>query len=385
MNGTAQLRENFRQRFGTEPRVFRAPGRVNLIGEHTDYNDGFVMPAALGFECRVAAAARADRKLVIHSENFSETCSVDLLPGEPPRAGNWCDYPVGVAVMLGRAGFNVPGANLLIRSDVPLGAGLSSSAAIEVATACALLGIAGQSADRRPLAQICQRAEHEYPGVRCGIMDPFIALHGLAGHALLLDCRSLDFERLPLPAEVSIVICNTLVRHELASGEYNRRRADCEEAVRLLAARVPGMRALRDVTPEQLEAHPSLLPERVARRARHVVTENARAQHAAAALRAGDIARFGRLMFESHASLRDDYEVSCRELDVMVQAAAAQPGVYGARMTGGGFGGCTVNLVESRRAAEFTEAASGAYLQATGIRPEIYACYTADAAGEIAA
>jgi galactokinase len=379
----AGLRERFRARFGTEPRIFRAPGRTNLIGEHTDYNDGFVMPAALEYCCWIAAGRRADRRLALHSENLEATSEVDLSSSSLEPAGAWSDYATGVAVMLARAGFEPCGADLLIHSDVPTGAGLSSSAAFEVATACALVDLSGISVDRKRLAQLCQQAENEFVGVRCGVMDQFTSLHGQAGHALLLDCRSLEFEQVPLPPGVALVLCNTGVNHKLAGGEYNRRRADCEDAVRGLAAVLPGIRALRDVSPEQLEQHKARLPEKTYRRARHVVLENMRVIQAAQALRQGDLERFGTLMQESHASLRDLYEVSCPELDMMVELAHRQRGVYGARMTGGGFGGCTVNLVEARYVEGFRREIARAYEEATRIRPEIYECAPGDAAGAV--
>ena len=281
---------------------------------------------------------------------------------------------------LQRAGFHLQGTNLLIHGEVPIGAGLSSSAAIEVATAYALLSVSGCSIDRVQVARLCQEAENEFVGARCGVMDQFVSLHGRAGHALILDCRSLDYELLSIPDFVCLVICNTMVKHELASSEYNRRRAECEEAVRRLSEAVPGIRALRDLNPEQLERHRALLPETIWRRAQHVVSENARTLEAAAALRAGDLEEFGKRMAQSHHSLRDVYEVSCPELDLMVQLASGQKGTYGARMTGGGFGGCTINLVDKRHAEKFQQQVAKAYENATGLKPQIYVCSAADGA-----
>jgi galactokinase len=382
--GPAQeLRARFRARFGAEARVFRAPGRINLIGEHTDYNDGFVMPAAIGFYCWIAVAPRDDRRLVVHSEDFSETFEADLAGGPPPPSRKWSDYPVGVAVTLERAGLGVRGANLLIRGEVPIGAGLSSSAAVEVATAQALLGLLGRDVDRARLARLCQQAENEYVGARCGIMDQFVSLHARDGRALMLDCRSLDYELLPIPEAAQLVVCNTMVKHELASNGYNQRRAECEEAVARLSRELPGVSALRDVSPEQLARHRAALPETVYRRALHVVSENARVSEAAAALRSGDLTRFGRLMAESHASLRDLYEVSCAELDLMVELARGRDGVHGARMTGGGFGGSTVNLVDARRAEDVRQDLAAAYEKATGIVPQIHVCAPSEGAGPV--
>jgi galactokinase len=356
---------------------FRAPGRVNLNGEHTDYNDGFVMPVAIDRWTTVRAEARGDRHLTASSAGYSNRTDVDLdVPGDRPT-GSWGDYVRGVAAVLERRGHVLAGANLTIASDVPAGAGLSSSAALEVSTGYALLSLAGHSIDLTELALACQQAEHEYAGMRCGIMDQFVVCHGRAGHAMLLDTRSLHADWLPLPADVAIVVCNTMTRHSLATDGYNERRADCEAGVRALAVRLPRIRALRDVSYADLEANRDVLDERVYRRCRHVVTENARTLSAADALRDGDLARFGVLMGASHASLRDDYDVSIMELDAMVEAAI-ECGAIGARMTGGGFGGCTVNLVREAAAARFARDVARGYEARTGRVPEIYTCRTSN-------
>jgi galactokinase len=385
MTRLSNIAERFRSRFDGASRVYRAPGRVNLIGEHTDYNDGFAMPAAIEFYCWVAIGPRQDRKLSVYSEEFSASAEVDFDSGSIVPTKSWSDYPIGVALELEKAGFPVRGANLFIESEVPMGAGLSSSAAIEVATALAIAEHSGASPDRLQLARLCRRAENEFVGARVGIMDQFVSLHGQKDHALLLDCRSLTFESLAIPDSVKLVISNTMVKHELASSEYNRRRADCEEAVRRLATVLPGIRALRDVTLEQLEKHRGLLSEVIYKRALHIVTENARVLDSAQALRAGDIERFGKRMAESHRSLRDLYEVSCRELDLMVDLAYQQKGVFGARMTGGGFGGATINLVNARHAGEFKEKLAKAYQKETGLVPQIYICKPAEGASAVAA
>jgi galactokinase len=385
MTRMSNIAERFRSRFDGVSRVFRAPGRVNLIGEHTDYNDGFAMPAAIEFYCWVAIGPRQDRKLSVYSEEFSASAEVDLDSGSIVPTKSWSDYPIGVALELEKAGFPVRGANLFIESEVPMGAGLSSSAAIEVATALGIAEHSGASPDRLQLARLCRRAENEFVGARVGIMDQFVSLHGQKDHALLLDCRSLTFESLAIPDSVKLVISNTMVKHELASSEYNRRRADCEEAVRRLATVLPGIRALRDVRLEQLEKHRGLLSEVIYKRALHIVTENARVLDSAQALRAGDIERFGKRMAESHRSLRDLYEVSCRELDLMVDLAYQQKGVFGARMTGGGFGGATINLVNARHAGEFKEKLAKAYQKETGLVPQIYICKPAEGASAVAA
>ena len=272
MNSWEELPEKFISRYGRPARVFRAPGRVNLIGEHTDYNDGFVMPAAIDFNTWVAVAPRDDRKLVMYSENVSEGAEFDLdAPSLQPRR-HWSDYVFGVAVMLEQEGHRLRGADLLIFGNVPLGAGLSSSASIEVATGLALLNNSGLAVDPVALAKLCQRAENEFVGMRCGIMDQFISCCGHAGRALWLDCRSLDYRLLPLPRDVNLVICNTMVKHELASGEYNKRRAECEAGVSQLTRELPDVRALRDVTLADLERYGRDWPEVVFRRCRHVVS-----------------------------------------------------------------------------------------------------------------
>ena len=381
----AKLQSGFRQRYGAEARVFRAPGRVNLIGEHTDYNDGFVMPAAIEPNVWVAIAPRDDRQLVVHSENFSESAEIGLNDRDPRAKNRWIDYVQGVALMLERTCHSLRGANLLIRGEVSIGSGLSSSAAIEVATGFALLENSGWPVDRVELAKLCRRAENQFVGARVGIMDPFISCNGQAGHALMLDCRSLDYRFLPIPADVRLVICNTMVKHDLASGEYNTRRAECEEGVRRLSRALPHVRALRDVRVEDLDRYRSDLPKTIYQRCRHVVTENARVCDAAAALEKADLATFGRLMAESHISLKNDYEVSCLELDLMVELAGKIGGVYGSRMTGGGFGGSTVNLVEKRVVADFLERVANAYEKATGLSPQIIVSAAAEGAGEVRA
>jgi galactokinase len=383
--GTARdLAQRFLARWSRTPRIFRAPGRVNLIGEHTDYNDGFVMPAAIRFSTWAAASPRSDNTVTVHSENFSETAEfrLDDLPAKSRK--NWSDYAAGVLSALQRAGHRLRGADLLIQGEVPIGSGLSSSAAFETVVAFAMVSLAGsRKPDRTELALLCQQAEREFAGVQVGIMDQFVSGHAKAGHALLLDCRSLDCELLPLPAEPSVVICNTMVHHELAGSAYNQRRTECEAGVARLARRFEGIKALRDVTPDQLEQVREDLSPVVYRRCRHVVTENARVLDAARALIDADFEHFGALMYESHRSLRDDYEVSCKELDVMVDIARALPGVYGGRMTGGGFGGCTVNLIRNEFVNMFRAEIAARYKLATGRQPAIYITDAAEGAEEV--
>jgi galactokinase len=280
-------------------------------------------------------------------------------------------------------GHKLHGASLMVESDVPLGSGLSSSAALEVSTALAIASVSGITLDPLTVAKLSQRAEHEYAGTHCGIMDQFIAAFGRAEHALMLDCRSLAYELLPLAPDVRLVVCNTMVKHELAGGEYNKRRADCEAGVKALQKHLPSITALRDVTIEELERYKDELPERVYRRCRHVVTEDQRVMDSAVALKAGDLSRFGELMYASHNSLRDDYEVTCDELVLMVNLASKIDGVYGARMTGGGFGGCTVNLVKADAAEYFQKTIASEYEAKTGKKPAVYICSAADGAGPV--
>jgi galactokinase len=376
----AELRGHFQELFGSPPALFRAPGRVNLLGEHTDYNDGFVLPSALALSTRVAIAARKDRRLVVRSEGFPEQFEFDV-DGLPSRAlGVWCDYVLGVAVMLREVGHSIPGASLLLQGEVPIGAGLSSSAAIAVASALALMSLKAVRLSLPEVAKLCQRAENRFIGARVGIMDPFVSCLGKRGHALLLDCRSLEFRLVPVPESVRLVISNTMVKHDHASGAYNRRREECDAGVSLLQKWYPEVRALRDVTLEQLERHRASIPATVYRRCRHVVGENQRVLEGAKCLTEGQVNQFGDLMGQSHRSLRDLYEVSCPELDLMVEIAEFLPGFRGGRMTGGGFGGCTVNLVTSADAPKFAEQISQRYQAATGIKPDVYVCSAADGA-----
>jgi len=378
-----ELTAAFQKLYKGQPRVYRAPGRVNLIGEHTDYNEGFVMPAAINFSTFVAITKRDDQVIKIHSDVFKEEAEIDLAQDATPGRKHWSDYPLGVAIKLKEAGHNISGANLLVHGEVPLGSGLSSSAAIEVSTGLALLDISGVEIDRLELAKICQKAENEFVGARTGLMDQFIACFGKADHAVMLDCRSLESRALPLPDEVKLVVCNTMVKHELATSEYNARREQCEEGVRILSQHLPIVDSLRDVTPDDVERFRVELGKVVFKRCLHVTTENNRVLRAANALRDRDLKTFGKLMYESHQSLRDDYEVSCKELDVMVDLAKPIEGVFGARMTGGGFGGCTINLVAVDAVDEFTQTIKNGYAEATGKHPEVYVCSAADGAERV--
>jgi galactokinase len=380
------LRGAFRSLYGKNPRVFSAPGRVNLIGEHTDYNDGFVLPMAIDRRTAIAAAPRSDRMILVQSKNVGQNETLDLDRPGPKQRGTWIDYIEGTAQALLARGLALSGAELLIDSDVPSGAGLSSSAALEMSVALALSSFANPASRRLTKVELAlagQSAEHTYVGTMCGIMDQFIASLGQADHALLIDCRSLEPEAVPLSLPgVVVLICDTRVKHELASSEYNKRRAECQEGVQLLKSVLPGVRALRDVSEADFEAHQARLPELIRKRCRHVVTENARTLAAARALSANDLVEFGRLMSLSHQSLRDDYEVSCPELDLCVDVASAVPGVYGARMTGGGFGGCTVNIVADGAIAKVSSALLAEMQRRFGKTPELFTSRASDGAME---
>jgi galactokinase len=382
--GSTELMDRFKKLYAGEPVLVQAPGRVNLIGEHTDYNEGFVFPAAIEFQTKIAIGKRPDRHLAVSSENYAERVEFDLdhLPHAP--RGHWSDYVVGVVRPLERTCAPMPGANLLIDGDVPLGAGLSSSASLEVAVCKAFLEVSGKTLDGTAIARLCQQAENQFIGARCGIMDQFISVHGSKNHALRLDCRTLEYRLLPIPPDTKLVICNTMVSHSHSDGEYNDRRAECEAAARYFAQRLPGVKSLRDVTMDDFEKLGGGLSSVVRKRCRHVLTENMRVLQAAEALQAGDLNLFGRLMASSHASLRDDFNVSSAELDLMVELAVHRPGVYGSRMTGGGFGGCTINLVQENNVDEFKDAVSTGYKQQTGRQPEIYVSSAAGGAGRLA-
>jgi galactokinase len=368
------------------PRLFRAPGRVNLIGEHTDYNDGFVLPMAINRETIVAARRRDDRRVRVRSVNINEAAEFDLDTKFNRANGRrlWLNYIEGVARILEERGARLTGADFLIQSDVPEGAGLSSSAALEVSTGLAMLSISNTEVDRVKLALAGQAAEHEYVGAKVGIMDQYIAALAEKQHALLIDCRSLEATTVPVDTStVSFVICNSRVKHELASSAYNQRRAECERGVELLKNKLPEIRALRDVNASEFEKHEDCLPEIIRRRCRHVITENARTLAAANAFRQSDLQRAGQLMYESHASLDHDYEVSCPELNRLVEIARRVEGVLGARMTGGGFGGCTVNLVENESLDAFREAVTREYYEATDRAPAIYVSEACGGAEEV--
>jgi len=379
----AALVSEFCQRFGPSPgpRIARGPGRVNLIGEHTDYNGGFVLPIAIDRDVAIAFRANGTDRVRLYSMDFEQDAewSLTALAFDPDR--RWTNYVRGVAQCMQEASLATEGFDGVVQGNVPIGSGLSSSAAFEVAAAQTFLDLSGQQLDPRDMALLCQRAENTFVGVNCGIMDQFISVFGQAGHAVLIDCRSLEHQLVPVgDGHARIVVCDTSVKRELAASAYNERRAQCEEAARVLNAAVGGVEMLRDVTPDALAAHSDKLDPVVLKRARHVVSEDERTTRGVAMLQAGNLAEFGRLMNASHDSLRDDYEVSCEELDAMVTAARAVGGVFGARMTGAGFGGCTVNLVTPDAVDEFCERVPAAYKASTGLEAKLYVCEPAQGA-----
>src|ERR1035437_7103126 len=376
--------EDFRRLYGSAEgvRVFRAPGRVNIIGEHTDYNLGFVLPMALDLATDVAVAPCGDGMLRIYSEDRREMREFDAAAIHELRpAHDWTDYPIGVAQEADRAGFSVGPSNLLIRSTVPDGSGLSSSAALEVSSALAFLG--GRPIDPLDLARLCQRAERNFVGMPCGIMDQYISVFGREHAAVEIDCRSLGRRYVSLPHGVAFVAVNTMVKHALAGSAYRDRVAECAAAVEGIRGMFPAVESLRDVSPEQFQAAEHLLSPVVARRARHVVTEDASVNRFVEAGVRGDLDAMGNLMVESHRSLQRDYEVSCQELDFLVDAALGIDGVYGSRMTGGGFGGCTVTLLRTETAASFRATIARAYEQHYGVTPRVYSCEPSEGAGEV--
>lgn len=382
-----QITNLFQEKFGQMPaHIARAPGRVNLLGEHVDYNDGFVLPAAIDRATYIAfspitsphttlLAADFDKQALFSSQTIPTKTQTDSSP-----LPEWALYPAGVMWALLKEDLSVPAMNAVYTSNVPRGSGLSSSASVEMAFIIAWQTLGGWTLPPMRRALLGQKAENQYVGVNCGIMDQFASACGVENKLLLLDCRSLEWQTIPWPENVAIVIADTAVRRKLTSGEYNKRRAACEEAVRLLQQDLPDSKALRDVSLEDFNRLSGKLPDVVSKRSRHVVEEIERTKQAPALLEAGDIQSFGSLMNECHISLRDLYEVSCPELDTMVRIAQAIEGCYGARLTGAGFGGCTVNLVARENVEPFARTLATKYESETGYHPEIYISHPSDGA-----
>ncbi len=384
MSRISELQQRFQAFAGRPGRVAFAPGRINLIGEHTDYSAGFVLPASLALGTWTVAAPRDDRSIRVLSEgqDATELLSLDVTPAAARK--HWSDYVAGVTWALQQAQCKLRGADLLIASDVPMGSGLSSSAALEVSVAHALLAMANATLSPLEVARACQRAENEFVGARCGIMDQFAATHGQPNRALMLDCADYSWQSAPLPAKHRWVIANSMVKHAIAHGEYNVRRAESEELHDYMRRRLPYRSRMAELTVAETNELMSGLPAMLGRRLRHIVGENRRVHEAFAALNAGDVTSLGKLLFASHESLRADYEVSCRELDVLVEIASGVPGVLGSRMIGGGFGGCTLTLVEEAHVANLREQLRAHYVQSTGKEPATYICEFGGAGGMVA-
>lgn len=384
------LLNTFEVKFGDRPdMVFRAPGRVNLLGEHVDYNGGPVLPAAIDRAVYLAASMIKSSEIKLVAPDLGEevTFEIDSLDGKQDVDGNplpgWALYPAGVAWALIKAGLRIEGLQAVYMSNVPIGAGLSSSAAVEMVFAIAWQAFGGWAADRMTLARLCQRAENEYVGVASGLMDQFASAHGIAGHALYFDTRSLEWHAVPLPPETVLVVADSGVRRSLTDSAYNERRAACEEAVAILRQDLPQIQSLRDISSADFDRFRHNLSTSVEMRAEHVVTEIERVHSAVIALETGDEETFGSLMYAGHTSLRDLYQVSTPELDILVEIAAQIPGCIGARLTGAGFGGCTINLVEDNRSQAFIHDLEDGYLQATGNEAQVYLCQASDGANQI--
>ena len=383
MHDPAVLRSLHLARFQAEPAVFVAPGRVNLIGEHTDYAEGFVMPVAIDFATLAGISPRTDGKIVLYSENYQEEKSFDAAALPAKASNHWSDYPLGVLAILAGEGHKIPAFSLTLWGDVPLGSGLSSSAALEVVTALAALSLIGASYPGPVLARLCQRVENEFVGANCGIMDQFISANGQENHALLLDCRDLSYKLAPIPANIALVIANTMVKHSIAGGDYPTRRRESEAACAIINSHRGNVPFLRDATLEDLEKWGSEMEPKSYLRAKHVISEDLRTVAAEKALEKGDLAEVGRLMAEAHRSYSQDFEGSCPEADAMVALAQDLPGLIGARLTGGGFGGCTINLVEKSHAQAFANELGKRYEAKFGIKPEIHICHASNGAHRI--
>ncbi len=383
-----ELMQIFNKKFndtGLKKGVFAAPGRVNIIGEHTDYNDGFVLPMAIDKEIVMIAQLRDDKEVRVYSLDYDSEVVFSLVDLEFDEDNMWANYLKGVMDEIQKMDFYLPGMNILFTGNVPKGSGLSSSAALEVVTAYTIASLNQLKIHPVEMALLCQRAENDFVGVNCGIMDQFISRLGKEGNALMIDCRSNEYELVPFISEdYRVVICNSKVERGLVDSEYNKRREECEKASSFFAEKLNHrVEALRDVTPEELEKYAEDLEDITLRRARHVVTENNRVLIAASALKNDDLKTFGKLMTESHVSLRDDYEVSCEELDTLVELALEQEGVLGARMTGAGFGGCTVNLVHKDSVDDFISNVKAGYQKKTERDTDIYVSVPAAGAREL--
>lgn len=361
--------------------VMRAPGRINLIGEYTDFNEGFVLPASVDREVLMAFAPRADKKCVLHSLNFDNVVEFDTDKIQPDKNDPWGNYPKGVVNEFKRAGAKLIGFNAVILGDVPAGGGMSSSAAVEAVTALCVKMLARSVLPASRLARLCQKAENDFAGVRCGIMDQFAVLCGKEKKAMLLDCRTLDVAQVTVPDELRFLVLNTKIKRDLASSEYNVRRFQCEESVKVLKRYFPFIKAIRDVSIHDFERVKEKLDPVHVKRVRHVVCENERAKNAATLLGKKDMDGFGALLYESHESLKNDFEVSTPELDFMVEEARGTEGIYGARLMGAGFGGCVLVAAQEEKAKEAAQKIAARYEERFHIKPDVHACAIVDGAG----
>jgi galactokinase len=378
-----QVKEKFRVRFKEEPLLFRSPGRVNIIGEHTDYNNGFVLPAAIDKAIYIGISKRNDHMISLFSEEFNESFETKVGEVTPSDKG-WPNYILGIVDQLNKRGHKITGFNLNIDGDVPIGSGLSSSAAVECATAFALNELFALNISKHDLAFIAQKAEHEFAGVRVGIMDMFASLFGKKGHVIKLDCQSLDYEYVPLQLEgYKIVLLNTNVKHSLASSEYNTRRQQCEEGVAFVKKHHPQVNSLRDVTMDMLDQYVKPKDEVVYKRCKYVVEENERLLAACEDLKSGHVEALGEKMFQTHDGLSKEYEVSCKELDFLVDAVRGNSSVLGARMMGGGFGGCTINIVKEEGIDDLIGKLSRSYKEQMSLELSAYIAQTEDGTGGI--
>jgi galactokinase len=380
-----KLRKIFNEKFrdtGLARGTFSAPGRVNLIGGHTDYNEGFVLPIAIEKKIIMLGQLRRDRLVQIFDLGYKAEAKFSLDNLSPYKKDTWVNYLMGAMDEIQKAGYLLQGVNLIFISNIPKGAGLSSSAALEVVTALTMAKLNSLEIEPAKMARLCQQAENNFVGVACGIMDQYVSCLGRKGNALLIDCRTNNYELISFEdSNYQIVICNSKIQRGLVDSEYNRRREECKAAAEFFTHRLGSkIRALRDVTIEEFKRYEEHLPETIARRARHIISENYRVQTGVQALREGNLSAFGQLMIESHRSLKNDYEVSCTELDLLVDLALKQQGVLGARMTGAGFGGCTVNLIEKNYIDAFKKSIKNEYKKITGINPDIYITLPAEGA-----
>jgi galactokinase len=380
-----KLKNSFQDIFKKAPQIYvYAPGRVNLIGEHTDYNEGYVLPAAINLQIIVLSTPRNDKIINLYSHKFKSFVSIPINSISHNKKEIWSNYEIGVAKMLIDSGYKLGGADILVGGDVPINAGLSSSAAVEVATAHTFKELFNLNISNIEIVKLCQKVENEFVGVGCGIMDQFASCLSRKNFAIFLDCRSLEFEYIPFKTDqIKIFLANTNIERALIGSEYNKRRKESAEGAKILSKYISGVKSLRDVNLEDFNKYKHHLPENIRKRCEHVINENQRVIDSIEGLKNDSILKLGELMWESHQSLRDLYEVSSKELDIMVDIAKNTEGVLGSRLLGGGFGGCTISIVKNESMEKFKENITRDYIKKTGIQPEIYICDTEDGAKKI--